>query len=332
MLVVTGATGHIGNMLVRKLITTGKKVRAVVPPFDRPDSIKDLDVELVYADVRDMPALLSAFKGAEYVYHLAGIVSIGSGQSRLLNDVNVNGTKNVIDACMQIGVKRLLYVSSIHAFTEPPHGVPIIETKEFDPSTVLGYYAQSKAAATREVLQAVRTRDLDAVIVHPTGVIGPYDFNPSNMGQLILDYMNQQLYAYIDGAYDFVDVRDVAQGIILASDKGQVGENYILSGQQISIKQILTILEEETGIKAPRIKLPLWVAKMTAPAAELYYRLKNQTPLFTSYSISTLTSNSLTTHQKATRELGYTNRPIHASLRDAIQWFKANLLARQQYC
>ena len=332
MLVVTGATGHIGNMLVRKLLATGKKVKAVVLPFDRPDPLQDQDVELVYADVRDMPALLSAFKGAEYVYHLAGIVSIGSGQSRLLKDVNINGTKNVINACMQTGVKRLLYVSSIHAFTEPPHGVPIIETKEFDPSTVLGYYAQSKAAATREVLQAVESRGLDAVIVHPTGVIGPYDYKRSNMGQLIIDYMNRHLYAYVDGAYDFVDVRDVARGIILASNQGQAGENYILSGQQISIKQILTILEEETGIKAPRIKLPLWVAKMTAPASELYYRLKKQAPLFTSYSISTLTSNSLTTHQKAAQELGYTSRPIRESLHDAIQWFKANLFIRQQYC
>lgn len=325
MVVVTGATGHIGNVLVRKLLADGKEVKVVVAPGDDLKPIEDLDVELVYADVRDPGSLLSAFDGAEYVYHLAGIISIGSSKSKLLWGVNVDGTKNVIDACIRAGVKRLLYVSSIHAFTEPPHGTPIIETKKFDPSSVVGQYAQSKAAATNEVLKAVEKRGLDAVIVHPTGVIGPYDYKMSNMGQMIVDYINGHLYAYIDGAYDFADVRDVARGIILASEKGQTGESYILSGEQITVEQILKTLEDETKIPMPRIKLPLWVAKVTAPLSEFYYRLKKQPPLFTSYSISTLVSNSLTTHQKATQELGYTARPVKESVRDAAHWFKANL-------
>ncbi|MDD5447905.1 MAG: SDR family oxidoreductase [Actinomycetota bacterium] len=325
MVVVTGATGHIGNVLVRELLADGKKVKAIVAPGDDLESIEGLDVELVYADIRDADSLASAFDGAEYVYHLAGIISIGSSKSKLLWDVNVEGTKNVIDACLRAGVKRLLYVSSIHAFTEPPHGTPIIETKKFDPSSVVGQYAKSKAAATNAVLEAIEKRGLDAAIVHPTGVIGPYDYKLSNMGQMIVDYINGHLYAYIDGAYDFADVRDVARGIILASEKGQTGENYILSGEQITVRQILETLEDETKIPIPRIKLPLWVARATAPLAEFYYRLKKQPPLFTSYSISTLVSNSLTTYQKATRELGYTARPVRDSIRDAAHWFRANL-------
>jgi len=320
MVVVTGATGHIGNALVRQLIAEGQKVRALVMLFEDIGPIKSLDVEIRYGDVRDMNSLVEAFKGAEYVYHLAGIVSISTGKRRLLQAVNVIGTKNVVEACIRQHVRRLVYVSSIHAFEEPPHGTPIVETKEFDPSRVSGQYAKSKAAATLQVLHGIE-KGLDAVIVHPTGVIGPYEYKLSNIGQLVVDYMNGRLLAYINGAYDFVDVRDVAQGIIQACKKGRKGENYILSGEQISVRGILDALESETGIKAPRSRIPLWFAKMTGPFSELYYKIKKQQPLYTSYSIRTLSSNSLASHEKASRELGFFARSIRESIKDTVKWF-----------
>lgn len=324
MIVVTGATGHIGNALVRELITREERIRAVVPPFEDFSSIKNFDLEIAEGDVRDISSLVKAFNGAQHVYHLAGIVSISSGRNKLLYDVNVTGTKNVVEACIQAKIKRLVYVSSIHAFEEPPHGTPITETKKFNPSEVIGQYAKSKAAATNEVFRGVEM-GLDAVIVHPTGVIGPYEYRLSNTGQLIYDFVHKKLFAYIDGAYDFVDARDVAKGIILACEKGRKGENYILSGEQITVKQILRILEDETGIKAPNIKMPIWLAKLTSPLSELYYKLKKQQPLYTSYSITTLLSNSVTTHEKAAEELGYMARPIKDSIRDTVKWIKENM-------
>ena len=146
----------------------------------------------------------------------------------------------------------------------------------------------------------------------------------SNTGQLIVDFVNRRLAAYIDGAYDFVDVRDVARGIVLACERGRKGENYILSGEQITVKRILEILQEETGLKAPKLKIPFWLAKLTAPLSELYYMIRKQQPLYTSYSIFTLASNSLTTHKKAAQELGYSARPIRESIKDTLTWLREN--------
>ncbi len=321
MVVVTGATGHIGNALVRELVKNGTIVRALVLPQEDISSLKHLPIEIVKGDVTDYDSLAKAFEGTSYVYHLAGVVSISSGDKNLLQKVNVEGTRNVVRACMEAGIKRLVYTSSIHAFPELPHGKTIIEIKEFHPDKVVGDYAKSKAMATNIVLDAVK-EGLNAVIVHPTGVVGPYEFKLSNTGQLIVDFLRRRLYAYIDGGYDFVDVRDVAHGIILACEKGRIGENYILSGEQITIKQLLKYLEEATGVEAPKCKIPLWLAKITAPLSELYYKMLRQQPLYTSYSIYTLCSNSLTSHSKATMELGYRPRPIKQALFDAVHWIK----------
>jgi len=321
MVIVTGATGHIGNALIRELVNRNIEVRAFVLPEEKTPNIGQLPVEIVRGDVTDYSSLLNAFEGVTDVYHLAGIVTIGSGKKKILQKVNVEGTHHVIKACFEKKIKRLLYVSSIHAFKEPPQGEVITETKIFNPDQVVGDYAKSKASATHAVLEAVH-KGLDAVIVHPSGVIGPYDYETSHMGQLITDFLNRKLYAHIEGSYDFVDVRDVAQGILLACEKGKTGENYILSGEQVTVKQILDYLEEATGLKSPELKIPFWFAKWTAPLSEIYYKILRQKPLYTSYSIYTLSSNSFTTHQKATEELGYKPRPIRETIINTVEWVK----------
>ena len=188
---------------------------------------------------------------------------------------------------------------------------------------MLGDYAKSKAQATLEVLKGV-AQGLDAVIVCPTGVIGPYDYKVSEMGQLIIDFIQRKLHAYVDGAYDFVDVRDVAMGIILACEKGRSGESYILSGAQITVRDLLLMLEEMTGVKAPSLKIPAWLVRTVGSIAPLYYRLTKTKPLFTAYSVDVLSSNSLISSEKAHRELGYSTRSIRESVEDAIRWFREN--------
>ena len=319
MVIVTGATGHIGNALVRELVSRNVAVRALVLPDGNTDSISQLPIEIVRGNVTDYPSLLKAFDGCTHVYHLAGIVTIGSGKKEMLHKVNVEGTRNVVKACLEKGIQRLVYTSSIHAFIELPHSQIRIETKEFDNKKVRGQYAKSKALATNIVLDGVKN-GLDAVIVHPTGVIGPYEYTLSNMGQVVVDFLKRKLFAYVDGTYDFVDVRDVAHGIILASEKGRKGENYILSGEQISVKQIMEIMQNVTGLKAPKIKLPIWFVKFTAPLSELYYKMLRQRPLYTAYSIQVLCSNSLTSYHKAKEELGYRPRPINEAIISTVHW------------
>jgi dihydroflavonol-4-reductase len=321
LVAVTGSTGHIGNVLVRELLKRGQQVLAIVPTGEDISPLKNLNVEIRQADVRQLDSLVQAFSGVDMVFHLAGIISILPGRKKLLEEVNVQGTQNVCEACLKTGVRRLVYTSSIHAVKEPPHGICITEEQPFDPASVLGDYAKSKAQATMAVYGSIK-KGLDAVIVCPTGVVGPYDFKLSEMGKLFQDILSRKLKMYINGAYDFVDVRDVAQGMILAGEKGRTGESYILSGEQISVRKILAHLEKISGVQSPTTRIPTWLARLAGVLATPYYLLSGTKPLFTVYSIDVLASNSLVSSAKAKKELGFSARPIYESIVDAVSWFK----------
>jgi dihydroflavonol-4-reductase len=323
MLLVTGPTGHIGNVLVRELVRKGEKVRALVLPRDDLTPLMELDVELVLGDVLNPHTLTRAFEGVTDVYHLAGMISIMPGKNELVRRVNAEGTRNVLAAAQEAGIRRLVYTSSIHALRRMPEGILIDETIPFDPDQAISAYDQSKAEASLAVLEAAR-QGLDAVIVCPTGVIGPYDFKRSEIGQIILDCIEEKPQLYIEGAYDFVDVRDVVQGLILAQEKGRTGETYILSGERLTVKRLMETLWEVTGKRFMQMKIPTQLAHFAANFTPTYYRLLRKKPRFTPYSLETLASNSVITHEKASQELGYQPRSLRESLADAVQWFLEN--------
>ncbi len=323
MIVVTGATGHIGNVLVRELITRGQTVRALLLPDDDRRPLAGLDTEIVYGDVTDSKGLESAFVGADVVFHLAGIVTIMPGMKKTLERVNVGGVRNVATACRTAGVRRLVYTSSIHAIAEPPHGTAIDESQPFDPDRVLGDYARSKAQATILLLDEVHKGGLDAVICCPTGVIGPWDYGISNIGQLILDFAGGHLKSYVRGAYDFVDVRDVVNGLILAAEKGQPGRHYIFSGAQVQVPELMKELERNIGHPAPTYEIPPAIARVAGVLASIYYRLVRRRPVFTAYSIDVLRSNSQVSSARAREELGFTTRPWQDSICDHVNWFRS---------
>jgi len=242
---------------------------------------------------------------------------------KVLERVNVGGTLNVAEACRLSGVRRIVYTSSIHAVAEPPHGIVIDESQPFDPDCVLGDYARSKARATLLLLDEVRKKDLNAVICCPTGVVGPWDYSISNIGQLILDFASGHLKSYVKGAYDFVDVRDVASGLIRAAEKGQRGRHYILSGAQVEIPELMKELERNIGYQAPTYEIPFVLARAAGVLASAYYRLIGRRPVFTAYSIDVLRSNSKVNSARAREELGFTTRPWQESVRDQVEWFRA---------
>jgi dihydroflavonol-4-reductase len=323
VLVVTGATGHIGNVLIRELLAGGAVVRALVLPDDDQRPLSGLNIEIIRGDVTNSVSLKSAFSGAELVFHLAGIVTIMPGMASLLERVNVGGMRNVIAACRACGVRRLVYTSSIHAVAEPPQGTVIDESQPFDPDRVLGDYARSKARATLLLLDEVRQGELDAVICCPTGVIGPWDYGISNIGQLIFDFASGHLKSYVSGAYDFVDVRDVARGLILAADKGRLGRHYIFSGNQVQVPELMEELARDIGYPAPAYRIPNVIARTAGVLASAYYRLLRRKPVFTAYSIDVLRSNSLVSSARAREELGFESRPWRESIRDQVEWFRA---------
>ncbi len=320
---VTGAAGHLGRTLVQDLLKQNKKIRILVLPNERNIPIGDLEV--FYGDVTDKESIipfLTVDEGSELVViHCAGIVSITTKYDETVYRVNVLGTKNMVDCCRELKVKRFIYVSSVHALPEKENKECIREIDTFDPEHVIGYYAKTKSEASAYVMQAIQ-EGLNANIIHPSGICGPYDYGRGNLTSLVLDYMNNQLPIGTQGGYDFVDVRDVSYGILSCIENGRVGECYILSNEYYSVKTILDSLYQITHKKKVRIFIPYRLLKHTALFVEYGYKLAKKPPLFTPYSIYTLNSNSNFSHFKASYELDYKPRSMEESLRDTIQWLK----------
>lgn len=321
MILVTGATGHIGNVLVRELLKKGWSVRALVLPEENAVSLDGLAVEIFRGDVLDPVTLNESMKGVELVFHLAGMISILSGHNEKVWQVNVEGTKNVIKAARQNGVRRMVHTSSIHALKRVPADILMDERLPFDPHNPVGIYDRSKAEASLVVLAAIKD-GLEAVIVCPTGVIGPYDFMGSEMGKLISGWLNKEVSFMVDGAYDFVDVRDVAQGMILAAENGECGEVYILSGEQVRLPRLHAIVGEIAGLPAKVLKIPARLALFIANFAPMYYRLTKSKPRFTRYSLETVLGNSTISSMHAQTKLGYRARSLYDSITDTVRWWK----------
>jgi dihydroflavonol-4-reductase len=215
-----------------------------------------------------------------------------------------------------------VYASSVHVFVEPHEG-SIDEDTAIDPARVVGHYAKTKAKATLAVLEAARG-DIDAVVVAPSGVVGPFDHRPSEMGQVLVDFARGRIPIAVHGGYDFVDVRDVAHALITAGEKGRRGEVYLVTGRRISVKELMGTLGEITGRRPPSVYLPLRVARPLSHAAMLYYRATRTRALFTPYAVHTLGARYTVRDDKARRELGHHRLPLADSLRDAWEWLLAN--------
>lgn len=319
---VTGANGHLGSTIINLLLKEKKKVRAFVLEND----VLHLDkkVEIIRGNITDKKSIYPLFKDLEnkevIVIHCAGIVTIASKFDQKVYDVNVVGTKNIADVALEYKVKKFIHVSSVHAILEEKNKT-IKEVDKFYPDKVEGLYAKTKAEASNYILDMSK-KGLNAIVVHPSGIIGPSNYGKGHLSQLIIDYLNNRLTAIVKGGYDFVDVRDVADGILKAIEKGRVGECYILSNRYFEIKEIINLLHEVTNHKPIKTILPNWFAKLTAPIAELYYKILKQPPLYTSYSIYTLSTNSHFSHEKATKELDYNPRDMKETLKDTVDWLK----------
>lgn len=324
--IVTGANGFLGNNLVRKLTENPKnQVRALVSSLERAEALRGLKCEIFAGDVTKPETLQEIFTVPDdakvYVIHCAAIVYIKSKPNPAVYQVNVGGTRNVAEKTLEIGAK-LVYVSSVHALPVLPDGEVMTEIKDFDPAKVEGEYAKSKAEAARYVLEMVEQRGLDACIVHPSGIIGPHDYNTSHLTQMIKDVMEGKLRIGVKGGYDFVDVRDVVAGILAACEKGQAGECYLLTGHYASVPELLNLVTKAAVKPAIKTYFPVWMAKMVAPLAEIYYDLKKQKPLYTKESVEVLSENGQFSHAKAERELGYTARPLAETIKDTVEWLE----------
>ncbi len=321
---VTGASGFLGRAVLAELEKKGAPVRALVIKNDPLAAELPEDVSVVYGDVCDDGSLEHFFSGADErtcVIHCAGIVSVASHPGERIYRVNVGGTNNILRHCEKAGVGKLIYVSSVHAIPEKPKGTEITEDAVFSPDAVQGDYAKSKAIATSLVFEA-SDRGLNASVVFPSGIIGPGDVGKGSITHMLLSFLAGKLPVAVKGGYDFVDVRDVAAGIVSCAEQGQPGHGYILSGEYATIRDILNAAKETLEIKRTVSFFPIRLAKLIAPLYEKRSLQKKQPLYFTPYSIAVLDSNGRFDRSAAAAALGYAPRSLQSSIRDMVIWLK----------
>lgn len=330
---VTGAGGFVGSTIVRELVVRGEQVRAGLYSTLTPSALDGVECERVRIDVTDRASLERAIIGDDperaertIVVHCAGIVSIADKVDRLLWGTNVEGTQNVLDVCRAAGVRRLVYLSSVHTIPEPGPGQVLVEIDQFDPELVAGAYAQTKAEATRRVLAAA---DLDRVIVHPTGIMGPGDHGDGAVTRFVRDLAAQRLPVLVAGGYDFVDVRDVADGTIAAALQAESGQCYLLGAERASLVEVASVVAEVTGKRVPRV-IPIGLARLVVPFAASWSRLRGVRPVFTNYSLDVVRNYTQVSHAKASADLGYTPRPLRRTIVDTVSFVQRHGAARQR--
>jgi len=320
MRVITGASGHIGGVLTRVLV--GHDTRPVRAIFrKRRGTAADLDVEWVSGDILDKESLVTAFTGAETVFHLAAMVSIDPSRAKEVYTTNVSGTRNVVEAALECNVKRLVHFSSIHAYNQYPPDEVLDENRDFADGPRHDAYDRSKTAGEMEVRRGI-DRGLDAVILNPTGVIGPFDGGPSHMGQFFLDLYRRRIPAQVAGGFDVVDVRDVVDAAVAAETQARCGENYLLSGGWHSMRNLVLLSQQVTGVAAPRLVFPMFVARFWAPFQVILDRSRGRRPLYTPAALRVMSgSNRRISSAKAKAELGFRTRSLADSVRDTYRWF-----------
>jgi len=318
---ITGASGHIGANLCRALTAKGHQIRALIN-----HSFKSLDgvpVEKIHGNILDKKSLESLVGGADIVVHLAATISIRGTNERDLLSININGTKNILETIKKLPVKRFIHFSSIHALVQEPFDQVLDETRPLalkDPIL----YNRTKAWSEQMVLDAIK-EGIDGLIINPTSVIGPFDFKPSLMGKAIIQICQDKFPGLVAGGYNWVDVRDIADGTLQAIEKGRTGERYLLSGKWLSLPDLVLQISQNWPVRHDHVILPYWLAELGVPFLRLYAALRRTDPLYTHESLDIVKhSHHMISSEKAAKEFGYQPRPIETTVRDTVEWFKTN--------
>lgn len=326
MYLITGGAGYLGSEIIRQLTAKGRQVRTLVLPGDPLAARLPEGVEVVEGDIlnqADLARFFDAGAGPHTVIHCASLITMSMKMTDRIWQINVQGTQNIIDACLAAGVQRLIHVASVHAITELPQGQVMAEPDTMAPEQVVGAYGQSKAAAVGLVMAARRDRGLPANIVYPAGLSGPGDFARGNLTQMFLDYMKGSITLGMKGGYNFTDVRDVATAIVTLALEGKQGEDYVLAGEYIRIMDLIGHFQRITGGKKVTAFCPMWLARALLPALNLIYKIRGVKPVFSNYSLYTIGANALFDSGKAARDLNYRPRPIAETLEDTARWLMA---------
>ena len=321
-ILVTGASGHIGNNLIAELIKKQYDVRILVRS-DIPNYLTHFPLEVCKGDILRLESLYKATQDVDTVFHLAAKIAITNREEAVVRKTNIQGTQNVVDACLKNQVKKLVHFSSVHALIpnfKPSNTAPIIDENSPLALESVNSYDQSKAYAEKIVHDSCK-QGLHAVVLNPTGVIGPNDYKLSLMGIAIIKIFKGCMPILVRGGFNFVDVRDVVQGAITAAEKGKSGERYILGGHDVNMHELVRLISIVKQKKMTTLFLPPSMLYYMAPFLEFFSKITNTQPLFTKYSIKTLMKPPRVDCRKAENELGYKKTEIATTIHDTLHWF-----------
>jgi dihydroflavonol-4-reductase len=319
---VTGVSGFLGSAVARALIARGLRVRALVRPTSQSSNLAGLDCEAVHGDLTDPASLRAALRDIRYLFHVAADYRLWAPDSSVILRVNVGGTRALMQEALAAGVERIVYTSSVATLKVSGATEPVDETAPLAPHEAIGTYKRSKTLAERAVEEMILRDRLPAIIVNPSTPLGPRDIRPTPTGRMILDAARGKIPAFVDTGLNFAHVDDIAEGHLLAFERGRIGERYILGGENRSLQELLVEIASLTGRPAPRVRLPRGPLFPLAFGAEAVARLTGKEPLLTVDGLRMSRYRMFFTSAKAERELGYRTRPYQEGVADALAWFR----------
>ena len=323
MTLVTGATGFVGNHVARFLASRGERLRLLARRASDEARLAVLGQEVCLGDLRDEASITRAVSGCRAVYHIAAVYKLWSRDPRDIYASNVDGTRNLLEAAWQAGVERVLYTSSVGAIAASREGTPVTEESPSSLDQMTGHYKRSKYMAEQEALRYAAA-GLPVVIVNPTAPVGEGDFKPTPTGKIVEDFLAGKVPAYLDTGLNLVDVRDVARGHWLASERGRMGERYLLGSENLSLRQILERLARIAGREAPRLRLPYSAAWAAGAACEAWSRLSGNPPAIPLDAVRMARYTMFADCSKARRVLGFDPEPVNSALERAVHWIRQN--------
>jgi dihydroflavonol-4-reductase len=322
LVLVTGASGFLGSAVARALVARGVRLRVLVRSSSPRDNLAGLGCEVVTGDLTDRSSLGTALRGVRYLFHVAADYRLWARDPAAILRANVDGTRNLMLEAQAAGTERIVHTSSVATLKLAGAKGPVDETAPLSPEEAIGVYKRSKTLAERAVEAMIQHDKLPAVIVNPTTPIGPYDIKPTPTGRILLDAARGRIPAFVDTGLNFAHVDDIAEGHLLAFERGRIGERYILGGENVLLRELLATIADAAGRRAPRISLPRAPIIPLAYVAQAFSHLTGKEPLLTVDALRMSRYHMFFTSAKAERELGYRSRPYREGVADALTWFQ----------
>lgn len=323
---VTGATGFIGASIVRELLKDGHQVKVLVRNGSDTANLQGLEVELQRGDLHDQQQLAQGMSGCDWLFHAAADYRLWCPEPQVMYHANVDGTRTILQAALDANLKRVVYTSSVGTLGNPGDGTPGTEEAPVSLSDMVGHYKKSKFLAEREAEKFV-DKGLGLIIVNPSTPVGPFDIKPTPTGKIIVDFLNRKMPAYLDTGLNLIAVEDCARGHILAAERGLTGHKYILGNRNLTLREIFGLLEQLTGIPAPKVRLPYTPILLAAYVNEALSHLTGKEPLIPLAGVQMAKKFMYFDAAKAVHELALPQTPVEEALRRAIDWFRSNSYA-----